>query len=115
MAECPAKFVLFRGHQASRPVADHEMELLDEGFDLLEIFASPFIRLEFQSATESDHVAKIANLSGLRIWIFDLLEHGIPNLGQLGFDSGGINLNGFAERFADEIKLLGERLHRGSF
>ena len=74
-----------------------------------------FIRLQFQSATESDHITKIANLSGLGIRIFDLLEHSIPNLGQLGFDSGRINLNGFTERFADEIELLGERLHRGSF
>lgn len=95
----------------SRPITDHEMELFNEGLDFLEIFAAPLVRLEIQRAAKGDHVAQVANLGWGDIWIFGLLEHCIPELGQLSFDAGGIDLDRFTKRFPHEIELLGERLH----
>jgi hypothetical protein len=95
----------------SRPVTDHQMEFFDEGLDFFEIFATTLIRFQIQGAAQSDHVAEIANFGGLQVRVFDLFEHSIPELGQVGLDAGRIDLDGFAKRFADEIELLGERLH----
>jgi hypothetical protein len=68
------------GATRSGPVTDHEMELLDEGLYLFEIFAPSFVWLEVEGSTKCDHVAEIPDLGGRKIRILDLFEHSVPDL-----------------------------------
>ena len=93
------------------PALDHDLEFLDKGIDFFKIFATPFFRLQIEGAAESDHIAQITNLSRGGLF-FGLLEYGIPDLGKLGFDPCGVDLDGFAKGFANERELFREGLHR---
>jgi hypothetical protein len=68
------------GPTRSGPVADHKMELLDQGLYLFEIFATPFVRLEVEGSTKCDHIAKIPDLGGWEIRILNLFEYSVPDL-----------------------------------
>ena len=93
------------------PILDHNVEVFDDGIDFFEVFAASFLGLDIQGTTERDHIAQITNLSRGGLF-FGLLEYGIPDLGKLGFDPCGVDLDGFAKGFANERELFREGLHR---
>ena len=101
-----------QGAGASLPVLDHEMDLLDCSFDLFEVFPAAFVRLKIQGAAEGENVPEVANATGLRFGVFAFLDNAFASERQLVFDSGGVGIDGFAERFSEKIEFLSNRFRR---
>jgi hypothetical protein len=43
------------------PILNHQIELVDEAVDFLEIFTTAFLRFDIERATKSDHVAQVTD------------------------------------------------------
>ncbi len=90
---------------------NHELEFFDQRIDLFEIFPAAFLWFQVQGAAKGDHIPQVANVGSRQFRILGLLEDGIPDLVELGFNAGGIDVDRFAKRFANEVELLGEGFH----
>ena len=101
-----------RFSRSELPVLDHCVDLLDCGFDLFKVFSPAFVRLKIQCAAEGENVPEIPNATRLRFSGFSLFDNAFASECQLGFDSGGVGIDGFAERFSEKIEFLSNRFHR---
>ena len=88
------------------------MDLIDRGFDLFKIFSPAFVRLKIQCAAKSENVPEITNATGLRLGGFGFFDNALASERQLGFNSCGVGIDGFAERFSEKIEFLSNRFHR---
>jgi len=88
------------------------MDLIDRGFDLFKIFSPAFVRLKIQCATESENVPEITNATGFRLGGSGFFDNAFASERQLGLNSCGVGIDGFAERFSEKIQFLSDRFHR---
>ena len=88
------------------------MDLIDRGFDLFKVIAPAFVGLNIQCTAKGENVPQIANATRLRLVVFGLFDDAFASERQLGFDSGGVGIDGFAERFSEKIEFLSNRFHR---
>src|SRR5215469_6075150 len=96
------------------PVLNHCLDFFERGLDFFEVFSAALIGFEIEGTAKRDDIPEVADVAWLGLGVFGLStgENMFACLGQLRFDSFGVSVDGFAERFSQKIQFFGNRFDR---
>ena len=101
--------------RSTLPVLDQHLELIDDRFDLFQVFTARFIGSDLQGPAKCQNVSQVANPSCGNVLVVNMRQNSVPDFGDLALETGCIGIDTATQCLAEEFQLLGSRLHWRSF